>query len=52
MEFVVDYHNIEMDEERLRVIQEIHAPRNRKGVLKLAGLFNYYVRFIPGQLVS
>lgn len=36
--------NIEMDKERLRSIEEISPPRNRRGVL--GGLLNYYVRFI------
>ena len=43
---IVDGKNISMDPERIKIIHDLPEPRNRRGLLKILGMINFFSKYI------
>ena len=50
--FVISADGIRVDPKRIKIIEKLGPPKNRKGLQRLLGLFNYWRRFIQGYTVN
>lgn len=48
--FEVGTGNLNISKERIKVIQDTPNTKNRRGVLKLCGFWNYYAKLIPNYV--
>ena len=46
--FLIGAHGIQMDPKKIKIIEKLSPPKNKKGLQRLIGLFNYWRKFIRG----
>jgi len=46
--FLIGAHGIQMDPKKIKIIEKLSPLKNKKGLQRLIGLFNYWRKFIRG----